>query len=95
MTKRTPESYAKPRKNKHYDSKFATLRMSKGMTQEQIANAIGVTITTIARWESGLRSPSIQAVRAIARAFNCTIDEVVNAILDDEEEAKNLSAEVE
>ncbi len=41
------------------------LRYRLGMTQEEFAHAIGVTVTTVNRWENGHRKPSRLARKAI------------------------------
>lgn len=54
-----------------------TLREAKEMTQADLASAIGVTQTTIARYESGERTPGIFVAQKIARALNCTLDDLL------------------
>jgi transcriptional regulator with XRE-family HTH domain len=41
------------------------LRLALGLTQEQFAAKVGVTFSTVNRWESGRRSPSPLAMRRI------------------------------
>ncbi len=33
-------------------------RTKKGLTQQQLASALNVSVTTVSRWESGLKEPS-------------------------------------
>lgn len=33
-------------------------REKKGLTQQQLASALNVSVTTVSRWESGLKEPS-------------------------------------
>ena len=40
-------------------------RQHLGLTQKQLAQALGVTLATVGRWECGLRNPSPLAVRTI------------------------------
>jgi len=34
------------------------LREKKGLTQQQLASALNVSVTTVSRWESGVKEPS-------------------------------------
>ena len=43
------------------------LRKRLGMTQQELANAVGVDRVTIARWEAGQKKPSNLATRQLAR----------------------------
>ena len=40
-------------------------RQHLGLTQKRLAQALGVTLATVGRWECGLREPSPLAVRAM------------------------------
>lgn len=53
------------------------IRESAGMSQEALANASGVTRVSIARYESGERIPPLDIAARIARALNCTIDDLM------------------
>lgn len=45
-------------------------RLSRNMTQEDLAEATGLAQSTIAGYESGTRKPSTPAAEALADAFN-------------------------
>jgi len=42
------------------------LRMRLSLTQEQFAYRLGVTVSTVSRWECGHRAPSPLAAKALA-----------------------------
>lgn len=46
------------------------LREARGMTQEQLADQIGVTRPTVTQWETGWSSPRMGRVTQIAGALN-------------------------
>jgi putative transcriptional regulator len=46
------------------------------MTQQELAEACGVTRQTIIALEAGKYSPSLELAFRIARALGCTLDEV-------------------
>lgn len=60
------------------------LRQTKGYSQSQLAELIGVNRVTVARWESGLTPPDIWDLRRIARALGVTVQIVADALPDGE-----------
>lgn len=48
------------------DFKIKELRTSLGLTQEQFAAKVGVTFTTVNRWENGKSKPSPLALKRIS-----------------------------
>ncbi len=53
-------------------------RLSVHMTQEQLAEAAGVSRQTVAKWESGATAPDLEHAAAIAEAFGTTLDTLVS-----------------
>ena len=66
MAKRNRD-YTLPRHTN--DSPIAKARLSKGWTQGQLADAIGVKQTQIANWETGFRKPKMDALMRIGDAL--------------------------
>ena len=54
------------------------LRKNRGLTQEQLAEALFVSRTAVSKWESGRGYPSIDSLKAIAKFFGVTIDELLS-----------------
>lgn len=50
-------------------SQIKRFRKEKGMTQEQLANAIGVSVMTIRRFEAGTREPKTPMLSKIAQVL--------------------------
>jgi transcriptional regulator with XRE-family HTH domain len=48
---------------------IAQWRESKGLTQEQLADRLDVSKSTISKWESEDRAPSINTLAAVAEAL--------------------------
>lgn len=63
------------------------LRREKDITQETLAEFLGVTFQSISKWERGESYPDITLLPAIAGFFNVSIDELmgVNKAQDEEE----------
>lgn len=59
--------------------KLQELRKSKGMTQEELAQAIYVSRTAVSKWESGRGYPSIDSLKALAAFFSVSVDELLSA----------------
>ena len=60
-----------------FHEKLVELRKSKGLTQEELAEALFVSRTAISKWESGRGYPSIDSLKEISRYFSVTIDELI------------------
>ncbi len=48
-----------------------------GITQEQLAIALGVSRITVNRWENGSRLPSILVLAKIAELVGCSVKELL------------------
>ena len=57
--------------------KIYSLRVAKGMTQEQLAAILCVSPAAVSKWERNLANPSIEMLWELADYFECSIDELV------------------
>ncbi|WP_342715038.1 helix-turn-helix transcriptional regulator [Bacillus paramycoides] len=57
-------------------TKIKEYRAKLNMTQEDLANAVGVRRETISHLEKGKYNPSLQLAHDIAKALYSTIDEI-------------------
>lgn len=57
--------------------KIYSLRVAKGMTQEQLALLLSVSPAAVSKWERNLANPSIEILWELADYFECSIDELV------------------
>ena len=53
---------------------LADLRVRKGLTQQQLAEKMGVHRTLIVRWESGQVFPSMENIKKLSKIFHIKID---------------------
>ena len=51
------------------------------MTQEFVAEAIGVSRQAVSKWENGTSDPSTSNLIAIAKLFNITPEELLKEVL--------------
>lgn len=58
--------------------KLQELRNSKGLTQEELAQALYVSRTAISKWESGRGYPSIDSLKEISKFFSVSIDDLLS-----------------
>lgn len=62
-----------------FHEKLQTLRKSRNLTQEELAEALFVSRTAVSKWESGRGYPSIDSIKEIASFFSVTIDELLSS----------------
>ena len=60
-----------------YDN-FRIFRKQSGLTQEELAQKLYVSRTAVSKWESGRGYPNIESLRAIAKFFSVTVDELLS-----------------
>ena len=75
--------------NQDKSGKFiAKLRKEKNMTQEQLAEKMGVSINAVSKWERGLSFPDVSLYKKICKELDINIEELINGEKDKSEEAK-------
>ncbi len=57
-----------------FSRRLASIRKAKSMTQQQMADTIGIHVSQIKRYESGDTQPSLEVLRKIALALNISAD---------------------
>ena len=61
-----------------FNEKLQQLRKQKDLTQEELAEALFVSRTAVSKWESGRGFPNIDSLKAIAKFFGVTVDELIS-----------------
>lgn len=59
-------------------NKIMTLRKKNNMSQEELAEKVGVTRQTISKWELEETSPDITQAKTLSMIFKVSLDELVN-----------------
>lgn len=52
-------------------------RRRAGLLQRQVADALGVSMGTVAMWDTGRNKPRADMLPKIAKLYGCTVDELL------------------
>lgn len=66
--------------------KIKELRKKRGVTQEQLAQSIGVSFQAVSKWENGVALPDITLVTVLASYFGVSTDELLDFSLKELEQ---------
>ena len=75
--------------NKKIGAFIQQLRKENKLTQEQLAEKLGVSNRSVSRWENGTTLPDISLMKCICEEFHISISELING------ERQILSTDVE
>ena len=59
---------------------FKALREAKGFTQDQIAEAVGVSEGTVELWEDGMRLPRAEDVLRLCSLFDLCVEKILHSL---------------
>ena len=75
-----------------FPKRLAKLRKERGLSQKQLAEAIGVHYTQVRRYEAGTSQPTLEVLRALALTLRISADVLLfdesERLLDIEEDLK-------
>lgn len=69
----------------HLGSRLFNARKSKGLSQEVVAEKLGVSRQTISKWETGETLPDIRQAKRLAVLYGQSLDELIEFDLDVQE----------
>ena len=74
-----------------FGDKLIALRKKKGLSQEELAEKLGVSRQSVSKWESNNTYPETDKIVQICNIFECTMDDLINDNITDVEsiERKN------
>lgn len=61
-----------------FGEKLQNLRKASNLNQEQLADMLNVSRQSVSKWESGATYPEMDKLIAMAKIFNCSMDDLVN-----------------
>lgn len=68
-------------------SNIRSFRKERGLTQEQLAEALGVTASAVYKWEAGLSTPDINLIIELADLFDTSVDVLLGYEVKDNKRA--------
>ena len=74
-------------------NKILELRKKNNLSQEALAEKIGVSRQTISKWELGETSPDIKQAKELSKVFNVSLDELTDNDIKNVLEAKVSNTE--
>lgn len=60
-----------------FDEKLMNLRKSRGWSQEELGEKLGVTRQTVSKWELGATTPEMEKLAAMSELFGISVDELI------------------
>lgn len=78
-------------------TKIAELRRNKGMTQEQLAEKLGISAPAVSKWETNSSYPDITLLCPLARALDTNVDTLLHfeETLSDQDVADKINTVIE
>ena len=61
-----------------FGNKIYELRSAKGLSQKELAAALGVTDKAVSKWETGKANPSTQAIRKLAAILDQNVEDLLS-----------------
>lgn len=82
-------------KNMNFAEKIRLIRSKNRLSQEELADKLGVSRQTVSKWESGISYPEIEKLIAVSDMFDVSIDYLLkDNYIDDNIPAANLERTV-
>ena len=76
-----------------FSEKLKQIRKSEGISQEELAERIGVSRQAVTKWETGKGLPDIENMTILAEIFKVTLDELVSGNLPEKGGAAQYTSE--
>lgn len=77
----------------NFSEKLRQIRKSEGISQEELAERIGVSRQAVTKWETGKGLPDIENMTILAEIFKVTLDELVSGNLTEKGGAAQHTSE--
>lgn len=64
--------------NKKLADSIIALRKKNGLSQEQLAEKIGISRQTVSNWERGIATPDVETLNLISKLFDEDLSVMIN-----------------
>jgi len=81
-------------KKETFGERLARLRKEKGLTQDDIANKIGISPQAVSKWENDISSPDIAIIVSLAEILGVSTDVLLGREEEKKDEGIHINAEV-
>ena len=72
-------------------NRLTKFRKEKGLSQEALAETLGISRQAVSKWECGESSPDTDNLIALSKLYGISIDELLGTNANEEENEKNLN----
>ncbi len=70
--------------------KLLDLRKSKGLSQEEVADKLGVTRQTVSKWETDQSTPDFDKIAPLCKLYDISADELLTGVIIEKEEKEEV-----
>ncbi len=64
--------------------RIKSLRIKRGLTQQDLSSSLGVSVVSIRNWEAGIKCPSMSAIISLAKVFKVSTDYLLGVAIEQE-----------
>lgn len=75
-----------------FKDEFKKYRELRELTQENIADAIGISRQSVSKWENGNSEPDIETIKQLALIFDCSTDQLLGFVSNETHVARVKNA---
>ena len=76
-----------------FSERLMILRKQAGLSQEQLADRLGVTRQSVSKWESGTALPELVKLISLSEIFGVSLDYLVKDYIEEPESAGEIGTD--
>ena len=81
-------------KKMKFCEKLVKLRKNNNMSQEQLADRLGVSRQAVSKWESGISMPDMEKIMQLCKILNCSLDDLVDDVACGNKDNRNVDQKI-
>ena len=63
-----------------FGESLKNIRLSKGLSQKELANILTVSFQTISHWESNYSEPDLTTLKRLTEVLNCSYEDLMDCV---------------